>query len=402
MGKRRSHNEIEGQEGYDEIDKYIEKTVTQKIEVPESFEKAMREALYSERFYKRLRKRKMIRAISTACATVILTSGVAVGGFIAYEKIWKEPKQYTYEEFKNTIANSDVPDEDKESLISEEEAKKNALEIVNNLGYVGEEIEGIELNKNNQEDLEEIFYLLETNNKENQLLKIKIDAETGNLITLEDANALQKSIEAQQITEEQAKNISMEICNDIKYEKDDVEINSCEEGVLKEGNEISLWDITYMKKYNGVVNPYEKLVIRFWVEDNVTKISSIYTENTGKYENNPTVITEEEAIEIAKNKEKSLTRNEISSVSIKYGIQMMNKYIYELETNRGNVNSMQTDGDVINSTSKLVRNVWEVNIKHNRVSESNDLIQRLKDASKIYYVDVTTGEIIGGKDGYIY
>ena len=110
MGKRRNHNEIDKQEEYDEIDKYIEKAVTQKIEVPESFEKAMREALYSERFYKRLRKRKMIRAISTACATVILTSGVAVGGFIAYEKIWKEPKQYTYEEFKNTIANFDVPD----------------------------------------------------------------------------------------------------------------------------------------------------------------------------------------------------------------------------------------------------------------------------------------------------
>ena len=181
MGKRRNHNEIDKQEEYDEIDKYIEKAVTQKIEVPESFEKAMREALYSERFYKRLRKRKMIRAISTACATVILTSGVAVGGFIAYEKIWKEPKQYTYEEFKNTIANSDVPDEDKESLISEEEAKKNALEIVNNLGYVGEEIESIELDKNNEEIIGKIYYVIKTNNQNGQQLNIRINAETGKL-----------------------------------------------------------------------------------------------------------------------------------------------------------------------------------------------------------------------------
>lgn len=395
MGKRRSHNEIEGQEGYDEIDKYIEKTVTQKIEVPESFEKAMREALYSERFYKRLRKRKMIRAISTACATVILTSGVAVGGFIAYEKIWKEPKQYTYEEFKNTIANSDVPDEDKESLISEEEAKRNALEIVNNLGYVGEEIESIELNKNNQEDLEEIFYLLETNNKENQLLKIKIDAETGNLITLEDANALQKSIEAQQITEEQAKNISMEICNDIKYEKDDVEMNSCEENVLKEGNEITLWNTTYMKKYNGVVNPYEKLVIRFWVEDDMTKISSIYTENTGKYENNPTVITEDEAIEIAKNKEKELTNNDINNIEVNRGIRKANKVIYELENGKENTNLLDTNENIYQQEI-MTRNVWIIEVYHKE--NLNIIVENyLLGSDKQYYIDVTTGEILGGK-----
>ena len=396
MGKRRNHDEIDKQEEYDEIDKNIEKAVTQKIEVPESFEKAMREALYSERFYKRLRKRKMIRAISTACATVILTSGVAVGGFIAYEKIWKEPKQYTYEELKNTIANSDVPDEERESLISEEEAKKNALEIVNNLGYVGEEIESVELNKNNQEDLEEIFYLLETNNKENQLLKIKIDAETGNLITLEDANALQKNIEAQQITEEQAKNISMEICKDVKYEKDDVEINSCEEGVLKEGKEISLWDITYMKKYNGVVNPYEKLVIRFWVEDDMTKISSIYTENTGKYENNPTVITEDEAIEIAKNKEKELTNNDINNIEVNRGIRKANKVIYELENGKGNTNLIDTN-EIIYQQEIIARNVWLVSIIHTISSKSNEELQRMRDKSKIYYIDRTTGEILGGE-----
>ena len=86
------------QEDYDEIDKRIEEAITQKVEVPESFEKAMREALFSEKFYKRLRKRKIIRTLTTACASVILTSGVAIGGFIAYEKIWKEPKLYTYEE----------------------------------------------------------------------------------------------------------------------------------------------------------------------------------------------------------------------------------------------------------------------------------------------------------------
>ena len=281
MGKRRSHNEIEGQEEYDEIDKYIEKAVTQKIEVPESFEKAMREALYSERFYKRLRKRKMIRAISTACATVILTSGVAVGGFIAYEKIWKEPKQYTYEEFKNTIANSDVPDEDKESLISEEEAKKNALEIVNNLGYVGEEIESIELDKNNEEIIGKIYYVIKTNNQNGQQLNIRINAETGKLEALKDVNVLD-NVNMQNITEEQAKNISKEICKYIKYDENEVEMTSCIEELQRRGEKIKLWNSTFMKKYDEVVNPYEKLEIKFWVEGGNTKISSISVIDSGK------------------------------------------------------------------------------------------------------------------------
>ena len=148
----------------DEIDKYIKKIVTKKIEEPPSFEKAIREALYSEKFYKRMRKRKIIKTISTACATIVLTSGVAVGGFIAYEKVWKEPKQYTYEELKNTIAQSEVPEEEKANLISEDDAKNKALEIVNNLGYENQEITKIELNQNKEEYIEKTYYKIETQN----------------------------------------------------------------------------------------------------------------------------------------------------------------------------------------------------------------------------------------------
>ena len=55
----------------DDIDRYIESIVTKKISEPEGFEKAIREALYSEKFNKTLQKRKIIRPISTACATVV-------------------------------------------------------------------------------------------------------------------------------------------------------------------------------------------------------------------------------------------------------------------------------------------------------------------------------------------
>ena len=397
MGKRRSHNEIEGQEGYDEIDKYIEKTVTQKIEVPESFEKAMREALYSERFYKRLRKRKMIRAISTACATVILTSGVAVGGFIAYEKIWKEPKQYTYEEFKNTIANSDVPDEDKESLISEEEAKKNALEIVNNLGYVGEEIESIELDKNNEEIIGKIYYVIKTNNQNGQQLNIRINAETGKLEALQDVNIFDTANNIQNISEDEAKRNSLDICRNINYEENDVVMTSCVEDIFNFDKEIKLWNTTFEKKYNDVVNPYEKLVIRFWIENNEMKIGSIFTQDSGRYDNNPRVISEDEAIEIAKNKEKEFTSNEIISIESELGIRKANKVIYELENNLRTSNIIESDENVYQQDI-IIRNVWIIKINHEE--ELNTTVEDyLLGSDKQYYIDVTTGEIIGGKQG---
>ena len=397
MGKRRNHDEIDKQEEYDEIDKYIEKAVTQKIEVPESFEKAMREALYSERFYKRLRKRKMIRAISTACATVILTSGVAVGGFIAYEKICKEPKQYTYEEFKNTIANSDVPDEDKESLISEEEAKKNALEIVNNLGYVGEEIESIELDKNNEEIIGKIYYVIKTNNQNGQQLNIRINAETGKLEALQDVNIFDTANNIQNISEDEAKRISLDICRNINYEENDVVMTSCVEDIFNFDKEIKLWNTTFEKKYNDVVNPYEKLVIRFWIENNEMKIGSIFTQDSGRYDNNPRVISEDEAIEIAKNKEKEFTSNEIISIESELGIRKANKVIYELENNLRTSNIIESDENVYQQDI-IIRNVWIIKINHEE--ELNTTVEDyLLGSDKQYYIDVTTGEIIGGKQG---
>ena len=384
------------QEDYDEIDKRIEEAITQKVEVPESFEKAMREALFSEKFYKRLRKRKIIRTITTACASVILTSGVAIGGFIAYEKIWKEPKQYTYEEFQNTIAKSDVSEEEKESLISEDEAKKNALEILNNLGYEGEEVQKIELDKNNEEMIGKIYYVIETNNNQGQQLNIRINAKNGNLEALKDNNILNNVVDMQNITEEEAINISNKICEDIKYENDEVEVSSCVESIQRREKEIKLWNTIFRKKYNKVVNPYEQLVIQFWVENNQLKISSIYTEDNGKYENNPMVITQEEAIKIAENKEKELTDNIIDNVDCALGIRKFNTNIYELEINNNvfNKNDLQS-GEYIYTQEMVARNVWIVKIYHNTVQANNE-IDVIKNSSKQYYIDTTTGEIIGG------
>ena len=382
----------------DEIDKYIKKIVTKKIEEPPSFEKAIREALYSEKFYKRMRKRKIIKTISTACATIVLTSGVAVGGFIAYEKVWKEPKQYTYEELKNTIAQSEVPEEEKTNLITEEEAKNKALEIVNNLGYENQEIAKIELNQNKEEYIEKTYYKIETQNNENQNLNIRINAETGELESLEDNNLLANKSNTDEISKDKAIEIANSIYEDIGVDTNEYELNYCrEEEVIYNGEIKEVWSTKINKKYAGIVNPYEGLIIDFISNSNKIEISSINNNQDEEYENNPEVITKDEAIEIARNKEKGFTSNEIIEITVEKGIRKMNKYIYNLENNiiETNTEENSNDNSSIYSNTVKARKVWIVSIYHKENKMAN-VEEYLQSKDKAYFIDATTGEIIGG------
>ena len=383
----------------DEIDKYIKKIVTKKIEEPPSFEKAIREALYSEKFYKRMRKRKIIKTISTACATVVLTSGVAVGGFIAYEKLWKEPKQYTYEELKNTIAQSEVPEEEKANLISEDDAKNKALEIVNNLGYENQEINKIELNQNKEEYIEKTYYKIETQNNENQNLNIRINAETGELESLEDNNLLANKSNTDEISKDKAIEIANSIYEDIGVDTNEYELSYCDEIEYSyRGNEKEVWQVKSNKKYDGIVNPYEELNINFISNLEKIEIASIYYYQNGEYENNPEVITKEEAIEIAIAKESKYTTNEISEVQATKGIEKINNFFYDLDENILNINEEKdNDKEKININILNPRNVWLVEVKHKNEENNLEIINRLKAKDKTYFIDRTTGEIIGGQ-----
>ncbi len=51
----------------DKIDKYIQKVVNKEIAEPKGFENAIRTALYSEKFNKIVKKRKLIKYITIFC-----------------------------------------------------------------------------------------------------------------------------------------------------------------------------------------------------------------------------------------------------------------------------------------------------------------------------------------------
>ena len=127
---------------------------------------------------------------------------------------------------------------------------------------------------------------------------------------------------------------------------------------------------------------------------------SIYTDQNGVYEDNPEVISKEEAITIASNKERELTNNEILNINTESGIRKLNKYFFEIEGEIDNINNMnQEKDDYIKKNEDIARNVWIISIKH-KINTSQEIKEFIKGEDKEYYIDITTGEIIGGKRIY--
>lgn len=369
----------------DEIDKYIETMVNKKITEPKGFEEAIRTALYSEKFNKRVKRKKILKNLSIFCLLCCI-SGCTVGGYIAYEKIWKEPEQCSYQEFQNLVSDTKVSEESKVNAKSAEEIKEKSMNLFKNLGYKNANVESIDLQETKQEGLEEIYYIVKA--KENNInnFTLKYNATNGNLIYFEDSNILKLGNNGQEISEEKATEKIKEIYSKIKPEKNEYEFNKCnEETISYQGENKKVWVSNYYKKYEGIVNPYEEIKITFINENNNVKIGAINNTVNGKYENNPQVISEEEAIEIAKNKEKEYTGEDIINVDVKLGIRKMNDYFYQLDKI---INKKETE-NTIGINKIKIRKVWLVDIRHTVKNSITDI-------SKQYYIDITTGEIIGG------
>ena len=381
----------------DQLDKYIQDIVSQKITEPDDLEEIMLNAIHTAKGKKRIRRYKITRAIITSVTTIIITTGVGVAGFIAYDKIWKNPEKYTYEEIQETIAEGNNVGE-VENLITEETAKQNATTIMNNLGYNNETIKSITLQKDiNNND--KPFYNILTGNNENEGIAIKLNANTGDLISFANNNFQNIEIKTNTINNEQAKEYSNQIIEKVGLKENEYQLTNCTQQQITYSNQVkNVWVATYYKLYDGIYNPYEVLTNNFVINDNKIEISSIVETFDGTYDNNPTVITQEEATQIAINKEKELTSREIESTSSEIGIRKMNSYIYMLENELSFSDiDIKIDGN-IDIEDKKIRKVWIINIYHKdqEIKKITDM-DILKSKDKAYYIDITTGEILGGE-----
>ena len=381
----------------DELDKKLYKDLSEKVEIPIKCEYVIKNAFNNKQKHSKSIKDIVLIAIKT-CGLILLTTGVVFASTKVYESIWKTPKKVEnyYDENNNRVAENINTNE--VNAISRDEAITKFYDILNKFGYNDEVIESIELYDNPADD--GLYYRAITKNK----FQLDIDAKNTKNFKIV-TNILYKDIDNYRGTQQEAEEEIERICNEYGYDLSkynhkevnfEIPADAYDGDVSKKNpNYANRWNIKYNKEYNGVINKYEEINIEIIPEINELSYF-IFTERPP--ENTDIMISEQKAEEIAITNENRLNLGHtIKNVSTKLDIKKMNGYAYLRENDfERYYESRTTENYPIKNllyyqVSDRVREVWVVRLEFETAMDSEQ-----KEDNFTYFVDATTGEIIGG------
>lgn len=327
-------------------------------------------------------KKNLTKLVATFALATTLTGGLvyATGSGI-YDKIWKQPESYKITQ--------NVTDKEKEECISEQEAEKIGNEYLQKIGFTNETIQKMGLHK-------EWFSQENVWGMASQKVTLKIDGKTGNIKSV-NIPTWQYTIPYDYgITREEAREVARKLLEKYRPENDksEYELISLKRN-SEQDEEAYIWYADFYKKYGDLINPSEKISIG-WIPT-INGLYSLDIENK-KYEDNEQKISKENAIKIATEKDKQIEKEkEIKETKAEIRIKEMNENVYlrenfKEEYENGTLNMEKTgkntyklkDDAVMYKTEERVRKVWCVVVSYGDVP------------SYTYYIDSTTGEIIGG------
>ena len=334
-------------------------------------------------------KRNLLKMVATFVLTIGMTFGLVYAGNVVYEKIWKEPEAYKISQ--------EITEEEKAQCISETEAEEIAKAYLKKIGYTDESIGSIGLYKESLSQ-ENVWSM------GSELGTIRIDANTGKLKSVS-MPVREGSIPYNYgINREEARKVAYELLEKYKPigETGEYELVSLKRNAGKD-EEAYIWYAEFYKKYGDLYNASERIRVGWIPTSNILYCLDI---EQNSYENNEEKISKEEATQIAKEKDKQIeTTREIQEVKAEIRIKQMNEEVYlreKLKEDYGNImlNMEKTEDGIYRykedavfyKTEERVRKVWCVVITYNP-EESGYL------PAFTYYVDSTTGEIIGGSTG---
>lgn len=336
--------------------------------------------------------KSIIKSLTTVACTLILTTGVVFAGSKVIEKIWKIPEKIEVQ--KDNICK--ITEESKRENIPEEKAKEIAINKLNEIGF-SENI--IKTDHYKLIDSNKIMYRFITEHN----FSISIDGITGDFFEIWNVN---KNIQDENITisEDEAKEIANKYYKLFGFKEGEYEITKIwsdnKEGSGKgEGYRI---DIAYNKKYGETYNPYQYVSLS--IESKNRTLGYFRTENI-PYDNNETIVTEEEAVQIALNEDKKIETNKIEKTEVKKSIVKMNADAYDRINNKEEYyKAKQTVDYPIEKRNyyvvdERVRNAWIVEITYED-NYDGDTVKRYTESIYNYFIDCTTGEIIGGTSMY--
>lgn len=326
----------------------------------------------------------VLKNIGIAAGIIISLTGVTFAGSKVIENIWKMPEKIE----ENT---DKLTEESKLENISEEEAKEIAVKKLQEVNFDSnivstEHYKEIDSNKIIYRFITEDNYAVSIDGQKRTLFKI------SNYNNNQDTNI--------EITQEEAIEIANNYIKLFGIDLEGYEIKSIysnnKEG-RGEGSGYKI-DINYCKKYGDFYNPYEYVDIGIESKNKDFDYISI---GSIPYDNNETIITKDEAIQIALKEDEKIDTNKIVETKVEKMVVKMNADAYERINNTEEYyKAMQTPDYATENRNyynmpERVRNAWVVVLTYED-NYGSDIVRRYTEGMYSYFVDCTTGEIIGG------
>lgn len=354
-----------------------------------------------------------------------------------YEKVWKEPQKFeSYQQYRDYYeklgkeqwpeVNREITDEDKNKMITENEAREKIEKILISLGCE-EKITNLEPHKR-YIDTANLNYTANMG----RWITLDIDAKNGKFCNFNNDIIVTKQLKEDKLTFDEAKKKAEEIYESLNFLEGKYSIYSIVEvshaygagtldksGIQYESNQ---WNATFYENSNpNGLNQYQQLLINFFVSDGKTYITLVRELDKKKidivlekseFQDNPVVITEEQAVEIAKAMDKKISGKDIEAVRSTLVNNEVNEYVWLQEKSNGEdtgyiwqelENGGRHNYNQYYYPEKIIRNTYEVKIDYSGeiILDQNDTYSgddSNGNIGRIYYVDCTTGEIIGGRN----
>ena len=343
-------------------------------------------------------KKILIKNIAIISGIIIACSGVVFASSKIIENIWKNPEKVN--------PNYEITDETRKKNITIDEAKEIAINKLEEVGFNSNIIKQEERKDYNNDNIDYLF-ITETE------YEITIKGSTGQFFEIRNCKEF-KQDENKAYTLEEAKEIADKYFKQFGFDKDGFEFTKVQVDVgpdVKKGGEQTRGnrlEVIYNKKYDNQINSnqYVDIILDTGLEDS---FETIITENE-PFENNEYIITKEEAISKAQEYDKNITDMIIVETKAEKKIVKMNDKAYSRMQNYKEFYEPMQNENFDNSKYNYyavdgkLRNAWVVVLKYDDKYFTDDVVKRYTEGAFTYYIDATTGEIIGGEtlDGLAY
>lgn len=385
----------------DDLERKLYHDLSSGVEIPYKVRTIIEESLKDTKVKKK--KYSLLKIALTTCASLLLTVGIVYAGTKVYDAIWKNPEKVI-----GTEENVNEKDIMYNNTMTEEEAREKAKKILKNFGYENEIIKSMKIESNDQNY--DIIWKIETQNN----IFVEFDARGGEYLAIsyDEGKILSENIPKEQIDKKEAETLARSICDKYGYDLNKynkvytipyIDNTSFNWSDTEKEIKAYQWNVVFSKTYESGINSFENIRISF-----IAGADEVYyfMYESANVEDNPIIITEEEAKKIVLEAEQKIKSDyKIENTHVNLDIAQMNgdAYLrmkdYELYSKQyyGNIGEdFKYEEYTRYRTDNPVRKVWMVTIECDEVSENGEPI----DKYYTYQIDATTGEIIGGSHIY--